>query len=99
MWGDDYEVYDYKRAAEKWEISERRIRQLLEEGRIEGAIKNGNSWNIPDYAIKPVDKRSVRPDNKGFIIDLPVNFFDKVDNMKKELDISVSISINDLLER
>lgn len=37
-----------KEAAEKWEISERRIRQLLEEGRIEGAIKNGNSWNIPD---------------------------------------------------
>ena len=75
-----------KEAAEKWEISERRIRQLLEEGRIEGAIKNGNSWNIPDYAIKPVDKRSVKPDNKVFIIDLPVNFFDKVDNMKKELD-------------
>ena len=75
-----------KEAAEKWEISERWIRQLLEEGRIEGAIKNGNSWNIPDYAIKPVDKRSVKPDNKGFIIDLPVHFFDKVDNMKKELD-------------
>ena len=75
-----------KEVAEKWEISERRIRQLLEEGRIEGAIKNGNSWNIPDYAIKPVDKRIVKPDNKGFIIDLPVNFFDKVDNMKKELD-------------
>ena len=75
-----------KEAAEKWGSSERRIRQLLEEGRVEGAIKNGNSWNIPDYAKKPVDKRSVRPDNKGFIIDLPVNFFDKVDNMKKELD-------------
>ena len=75
-----------KEAREKWEISERRIRQLLEEGRIEGAIKNGNSWNIPDYAIKPVDKRRVKLDNKGFIIDLPVNFFDKVDNMKKELD-------------
>lgn len=75
-----------KEAAEKWEISERRIRQLLEEGRIEGAIKNGNSWNIPDYAIKPVDKRRVKLDNKGFIIDLPVNFFDKVDNIKKELD-------------
>ncbi len=75
-----------KEAREKWEISERRIRQLLEEGRIEGAIKNGNSWNIPDYAIKPVDKRRVKLDNKGFIIDLPVNFFDKVDNIKKELD-------------
>lgn len=75
-----------KEAAKKWNISERRIRQLLEEGRIEGAIKNGNSWNIPDYTIKPVDKRTIKPDNKGFIIDLPKDYFDKVDNMKKELD-------------
>ncbi len=75
-----------KEAAKKWNISERRIRQLLEEGRIEGAIKNGNSWNIPDYTIKPVDKRTIKPDNKGFIIDLPKDYFDKVDDMKKELD-------------
>ena len=75
-----------KEAAKKWNISERRIRQLLEEGRIEGAIKNGNSWNIPDYTIKPVDKRTIKPDNKDFIIDLPKDYFDKVDNMKKELD-------------
>lgn len=75
-----------KEASKKWNISERRIRQLLEEGRIEGAIKNGNSWNIPDYTIKPVDKRTIKPDNKDFIIDLPKDYFDKVDNMKKELD-------------
>ena len=75
-----------KEASKKWNISERRIRQLLEEGRIEGAIKNGNSWNIPDYTLKPVDKRTIKPDNKDFIIDLPKDYFDKVDNMKKELD-------------
>lgn len=75
-----------KEVAKRWNISERRIRQLLEEGRIEGAIKNGNSWNIPDYTIKPVDKRTIKPDNKGFIIDLPKDYFDKVDDMKKELD-------------
>ena len=75
-----------KEAAKKWEISERRIRQLLEEGRIDGAIKNGNSWNIPDDAIKPVYKRVVKPDNKEFIIDLPLDYFDKVDNLKNKLD-------------
>lgn len=73
-----------KEAVKKWNISERRIRQLLQDGRIEGAIKNGNSWNIPIDAIKPVDKRIIRTDN--FIIDLKDNCFNEVDNLKKELD-------------
>ena len=75
-----------KEAVLKWNISERRIRKLLKEGRIEGAVKNGNSWNIPIDALKPVDKRIIKPDHNDFIINLPDNFFDEVDNLKKELD-------------
>ena len=45
-----------KEAVEKWNISERRIRQLLQDGRIEGAVKVGPNWNIPVDADKPVDK-------------------------------------------
>ena len=75
-----------KEAAQKWNISERRIRKLLKEGRIEGAVKNGNSWNIPIDALKPVDKRIIKPDHNDFIINLPDNFFNEVDNLKKELD-------------
>ena len=75
-----------KEASEKWNISERRIRKLLKEGRIEGAVKNGNSWNIPIDTLKPVDKRIIKPDHNDFIINLPNNFFDEVDNLKKELD-------------
>lgn len=75
-----------KEAVKKWNISERRIRQLLLEGRIEGAVKNGNSWNIPVDAIKPVDKRVIKPDSTEFIMDLQNNFFDEVDKLKKELD-------------
>ena len=75
-----------KEAVLKWNISERRIRKLLKEGRIEGAVKNGNSWNIPIDALKPVDKRVIKPDHNDFIINLPNNFFDEVDNLKKELD-------------
>lgn len=73
-------------AVKKWNISERRIRQLLQDGRIEGAIKRGNSWNIPIDAIKPVDKRVIKVDNLDFIIDLKDNYFNEVDNLKKELD-------------
>ena len=50
-----------KEASEKWNISERRIRQLLQDGRIEGAVKVGNNWNIPINANKPADKRTAVP--------------------------------------
>ncbi len=75
-----------KEAVEKWNISERRIRQLLKDGRIDGAVKVGNSWNIPAEADKPVDKRIIKPDDNKFIIDLDDNYFDEVDSLKKELD-------------
>ena len=75
-----------KDAVKKWNISERRIRQLLADGRIEGAVKVGNSWNIPIDALKPVDKRIVKPDENNFIINLEKNFFTEVYNLKKELD-------------
>ena len=81
-----------REAEEKWNISERRIRQLLKEGRIEGAIKVGSTWNIPKDAIKPSDKRVVRPDNNDFIINLDNSYFEQVDNLKKELDSKRPIS-------
>ena len=47
----------FKEAAEKWGISERRIRILCTDGRIEGATKMGPMWVIPADSIKPDDKR------------------------------------------
>ena len=81
-----------KEAEEKWNISERRIRQLLSEGRIEGAVKVGGTWNIPIDAIKPTDKRVVKQDNNEFIINLDNNYFNEVDSLKKELDSKRPIS-------
>ena len=75
-----------KEAVKKWNISERRIRQLLSDGRIEGAVKVGYSWNIPIDALKPTDKRIIRPDENKFIINVENDFFDEVDNLKKKLD-------------
>lgn len=43
--------------AEKWGISQRRIRLLCVEGRIPGAFKMGAYWSIPDDAEKPKDER------------------------------------------
>ena len=44
-------------ASKKWEIKERRINTLCLEDRVEGVIKFGNTWAIPEDAEKPKDER------------------------------------------
>lgn len=51
------EYLTIKQAAEKWDISERRIQVLCREGRIEGVKRFGRAWAIPNDAEKPVDAR------------------------------------------
>lgn len=46
-----------KEAAAKWGISERRIRTLCTDNRIEGVSKMGPMWVIPADAVKPRDER------------------------------------------
>ena len=46
-----------KQAADKWGISQRRVRILCEQGKILGAIRIGKSYNIPISAKKPNDSR------------------------------------------
>ena len=49
--------FSVSQMSEKWGISQRRIRTLCMEGRIEGAFKMGAYWSIPENAEKPKDKR------------------------------------------
>lgn len=46
-----------KELAFEWNLSERTISHLCNEGKISGAVKKGKSWQIPDNAEKPVDGR------------------------------------------
>lgn len=46
-----------KEAAEKWGISDRRVRILCAEGKIPGAYREGRAWKIPCDATKPADER------------------------------------------
>ena len=69
-------------ASLKWQISDRRIRVLCVEGRIEGALKIGRNWSIPYEATKPVDARvNNRKSYKGLAYD-----FNKIDDMKRKID-------------
>lgn len=46
-----------KETAERWGISERCVRSLCAEGRVEGAQRAGRLWMIPSEAIQPPDAR------------------------------------------
>ena len=46
-----------KQAAERWGISERRVRVLCAEGKIPGVFQEGRGWKIPMDAEKPADGR------------------------------------------
>jgi len=65
-----------KQASEKWGISDRRIRILCSEGKIEGAELIGKTWYIPDNASKPIDGRVKKPNS----------YLAKIEELKKVLD-------------
>lgn len=54
-----FEYMTVKEAAEKWELSVRRVQLLCVEGRIEGAMKYASVWAIPKDAEKPKDERII----------------------------------------
>lgn len=53
-----------KEAASIWGISARRVLQYCNAGRIDGAVKMGNTWLIPKSAEKPADGRFKSVKNK-----------------------------------
>ena len=44
-------------AADRWNLSKRRVITLCNTGRIDGAQKAGATWIIPENAEKPKDAR------------------------------------------
>lgn len=65
-----------KQAAEKWGISDRRVRLLCAEGKIPGAYQQGRGWKIPENATKPTDGR----------YKTSASLLSIIDQKKKELD-------------
>ncbi len=77
-------------ASKKWDISDRRIRVLCSEGRIEGAVKIGRNWSIPNDAVKPADGREGK--KKGYI-GLKYDF-NGIDSLKDQIDRHRPLSKN-----
>lgn len=69
--------------AEQWDISDRRVRILCQQGKIDGVIRKGRAWLIPADAKKPIDGRTTRYQRN----DSPYSeLFAEVDALKAELD-------------
>lgn len=63
--------------AEKWGISERRVRLLCASGKISGVLHSGRNWQIPSNAAKPTDARFKKAEN----------LLQMIDRKKAELDL------------
>ena len=54
--------------AKKWFVSERSVRNYCAQGRVEGAVLNGKTWQIPEDAEKP--ERSNRKQQSKTLLDI-----------------------------
>lgn len=50
--------------AEKWGVTDRQVQILCKAGKIEGAVKFGTTWAIPENAVKPTRTGEHKPGRK-----------------------------------
>lgn len=79
------EFISVKEAAQRWGISERRVRALCESGRIEGVTRCGEwVWSIPAGTQRPADGRTLRY-IKNRNLRTGVQDYHEVDALRKRL--------------
>ena len=59
------DIITTKEAAEKWELTERRVREMIRQGKIAGTYKIGTAWVMPADTQKPPDARITHGKNVG----------------------------------
>lgn len=87
-----------------WSISERRVREFCEEGKIPGAVKLGRQWQIPDGAERPADSRIVtgryvKSDGANGRKPLPVGISDYIRAQSEYYYVDKTLLIRDFLDR
>jgi len=51
--------------AARWNITGRQVQYLCQQGKIDGAVKFGNTWAIPENANKPTRTGDKKPGRKS----------------------------------
>lgn len=81
-----YFIMEYRSVSEtakQWNISDRRVRVLCQQGKIEGVIRKGRAWLVPKEVKKPVDGRTTRyQQTNSFYTELLL----KIDELKDEMN-------------
>lgn len=77
------EYINVTQAAERWGISDRRVRILCQQGKIDGVIRKGRSYLIPSNAVKPIDGRTLRHKD---ISKQYIALFSRIDALKEQLN-------------
>ena len=93
-----------KEASIEWGISERRVSEFCNAGKIEGAIKIGKRWQIPDEASKPFDNRIVTGKYTGLKSQkekrpLPIGVSDYIRAQAEYYYVDKTLLIKELLDR
>lgn len=94
------EFIDVRAMADKWNLTERRIRMLCRQGRIEGAKKEKGDWRIPSAAQRPEDGRkreSVRENSADFL-PLPIGISDFKEIVSNYYYVDKTLMIKDILD-
>ena len=93
-----------KQLALEWGLSERTVNDLCKKGKIDGAIKAGRMWQIPDDAEKPADGRVssgkyVRRAAGAEVKPLPVGISDYVRAQTEYYYVDKTLLIKEFLDQ
>ncbi len=90
-----------KEIAEKWCVSERTVTNLCVQGRIDGAMKAGKSWQIPDDTNRPIDLRfkNAKEENNATRKPLPIGISDYKRAVSEYYYVDKTLLIKEFLDR
>ncbi len=83
-----------KEAADRCGLTPRRIQQLCKTGGINGAVKEGRAWRIPEAAINVLEKRA----SGGALLPLPVGVSGYIEASTKYYYVDKTLMIKDIID-
>ena len=92
-----------KEMAQMWNVTERTVTKFCSAGKIPGAKKVGKSWQIPDDAQKPSDRRvssgKYRKETKKTLKSLPIGISDYVRAQSEYYYVDKTLLIKEFLDQ
>ncbi len=95
------EYISINQAAEQWGISRVRVTKLCQEGRIEGAVRKGRFWRIPENASKPADLRTrsgKQSEQTRSLLPMPIGISDYKTASTQYYYVDKTLMIKDFLD-